>query len=163
MLKALNYLHEVVKLVHRDIKPNNIMIRRSHEATLVDFGIEAIMEGSNLRIDTLMYFAPELLRQKKKNRAPFSAQTDIWALGATFFYLLTGKYPFGSQKSLTKLAEAIKHTTINFKVITNEKARACIKRMLDKNPETRITIEDLLKMDWVTNSGTEPIVYLPGN
>jgi serine/threonine protein kinase len=75
-------------------------------------------------------------------------------LGVTFFYLLTGKYPFGGQKSITKLVEEIRHTQIDFKIIANQKARACIQRMLDKNPETRITIDELLNTDWVTNSGT---------
>ena len=66
-------MQKVAKLVHCNIKPTNIMIRRNHEAALVDFGIQEIIEGSNLKADSLMHFAPELLQLKKEKRAPFSA------------------------------------------------------------------------------------------
>jgi serine/threonine protein kinase len=44
MLKALNYCHKVVKLIHRDIKPDNIMINHNSEAVLIDFGVSALLE-----------------------------------------------------------------------------------------------------------------------
>ena len=44
MLKALYYCHKVVKIIHRDIKPDNIMINYNNEAVLIDFGVSAIVE-----------------------------------------------------------------------------------------------------------------------
>ena len=44
MLKALYYCHNVVKIIHRDIKPDNIMINHNNEAVLIDFGVSALLE-----------------------------------------------------------------------------------------------------------------------
>ena len=44
MLKALHYCHKVVKIIHRDIKPDNIMINHNNEAILIDFGVSGLLE-----------------------------------------------------------------------------------------------------------------------
>ena len=44
MLKALFYCHKVVNVIHRDIKPDNIMINHNQEAVLIDFGVSTLME-----------------------------------------------------------------------------------------------------------------------
>jgi len=66
MLKALHYCHEVVGLIHRDIKPDNIVLNHNDEAVLIDFGISGLIEDIEITIkeDTnmgsYMFFAPEL-------------------------------------------------------------------------------------------------------
>ena len=47
MLKALHYCHKVVKVIHRDIKPDNIMLNHNDVAVLIDFGVSAIIEGED--------------------------------------------------------------------------------------------------------------------
>jgi len=44
MLKALHYCHKVIKVIHRDIKPDNIMINHNKEAVLIDFGVSALVD-----------------------------------------------------------------------------------------------------------------------
>jgi non-specific serine/threonine protein kinase len=68
MLKALFYCHKVVKVIHRDIKPDNIMINHNQEAVLIDFGVSFIMikdtekDPATANIQgSKLYFAPELL------------------------------------------------------------------------------------------------------
>ena len=53
--------------------------------------------------------------------------------------------------------EQISYQEIDFSAIHTDQVRHCLKRMLDKNPESRATIEELICMDWVTNSGEDPI------
>jgi len=77
-------------IVHRDIKPGNIMINRSGRALLTDFGIAQVQYGpSEKGSDTIMgtpgYMPPELLRDGRSDR-----RGDIFALGAVFFEMLTG-------------------------------------------------------------------------
>ena len=93
MLKALYYCHEVVKVIHRDIKPDNIMINHNNEAVLIDFGVSALLEDkkddpTKQTVGTFQFFAPEMF--KKKEHKVLGANVDIWALGVTLFFILTG-------------------------------------------------------------------------
>ena len=70
---------------------------------------------------------------------------------------MTGVSPYEDAQSLYDLVDKIQQREVNLDLIRNENARAVVKRMLDKNPDTRVTIEALIQMDWVTNNGTEPL------
>ncbi len=89
-------------IIHRDIKPDNVLLELSGEPILIDFGIARIEEGSKAKtgtgfsIGTPVYMSPEQLDAK-----PISLTTDIYSLGIMFFELLTGKPPYeGSISSL---------------------------------------------------------------
>jgi serine/threonine protein kinase len=56
MLKALYYIHKVVKIIHRDIKPDNIMVNHYGEAVLIDFGVSAIIENDDTIICKITKF-----------------------------------------------------------------------------------------------------------
>jgi serine/threonine protein kinase len=98
MLKALYYCHNIAKVIHRDIKPDNIMINHNNEAVLIDFGVSALVEGDDVmehNMGSLMFFAPEMFQKgSDKKVIVHGVLTDLWALGVTFFYLICGHYPF---------------------------------------------------------------------
>ena len=65
MLKALYYCHKIIKVIHRDIKPDNIMINHNNEAVLIDFGVSALVDQQKddllqNTMGTYMFFAPEM-------------------------------------------------------------------------------------------------------
>ena len=136
MLKALHYCHKVIGVVHRDIKPDNIMLNNTGEAVLIDFGISATYslednkphELLNLKAGSQYFHAPELFKkQDKKSRVPFGPATDIWSLGITIYYLLTGKYPWKHVQSIWQLSERVTTQEIDFSIITErEETRKCL-------------------------------------
>ena len=120
MLKALKYCHEVAKVVHRDIKPDNIMINHNDEAVLIDFGVSEIVENTSImksNLGSFMFFAPEMFNSKSMK--VHGEKTDIWALGITFYYLLTGEYPWKATHPL-QLKEMVCGQDIDFSLIKNE-------------------------------------------
>jgi len=90
-LDGLSYAH-TQGIIHRDFKPANLMLTPNGTAKLSDFGIaEDTIKGQVVRQLYGALWAPELLQGGSS-----SIQTDIWAVGCTLYYLLTGNYPFGS-------------------------------------------------------------------
>jgi serine/threonine protein kinase len=106
---ALQAAHDA-KIVHRDIKPGNLLIDAEGGAKLGDFGMAmSLSRDANreaARAGTPHYTAPEIWRGHVATPA-----TDIYALGATFFYLLTGRPPFDAS-TLEELTDAHLHAPV---------------------------------------------------
>lgn len=87
LLDTLDYLHER-KLLHRDVKPDNVLITRNGLPKLIDFGAAREEYGdSNVSVVESLGFTPAEQGEKDGNMGPW---TDLYALGATLYYLLTG-------------------------------------------------------------------------
>lgn len=92
--EALDYAWKEQKLIHRDIKPDNIMMTKNGRAKLADLGLSRVAgeiddSESDEVMGTPQYISPEHL-----TGAPMDNRSDIYSLGASFFHLVTGKFPF---------------------------------------------------------------------
>lgn len=139
--EALAHAHDK-GVLHRDIKPQNILIDRAGHAFVGDFGLARITDESSLTptgdiLASLAYASPE---QILAGRTSIDARTDIYSLGATLFEALTGEPPYGS-KSPTELVAAIAFGEVPDPTTRNPQlARGIgdiVRRTLAKNPDDR--------------------------
>eukprot|EP00245_Coleochaete_scutata_P017013 TRINITY_DN8146_c0_g6_i1.p1 TRINITY_DN8146_c0_g6~~TRINITY_DN8146_c0_g6_i1.p1 ORF type:complete len:518 (-),score=65.08 TRINITY_DN8146_c0_g6_i1:663-2216(-) len=97
VLQGLDFLHRGRRLVHRDIKPTNLLMSLAGEPKITDFGISAGLENTldycATFVGTFTYMSPERLRNEQ-----YSYPADIWSLGLTVLELATGVYPYDATK-----------------------------------------------------------------
>ena len=144
---ALSVAHRK-NIVHRDIKPENIMINTNGEVKLMDFGLARVLDvASNLSrtgdiLGTPYYLSPEQAQGHKVD-----GRADIYSLGVTLYYMLSGKKPFEGDTTLTII---LKHINEKPPVIsqTNPETPECvsnvINKMLEKDPARRYQSTDEL-------------------
>jgi eukaryotic-like serine/threonine-protein kinase len=102
---GLSFIH-TRGLLHRDVKPGNVLVRQDRRATLVDFGLAKRMTDAEITdhghvVGTYRYMSPEQARGE-----PLDRRSDLYSLGATLYELLAGKAPFTHRNQL-ELLEAI--------------------------------------------------------
>jgi TolB-like protein/tRNA A-37 threonylcarbamoyl transferase component Bud32 len=140
--RTTHYAHEH-GILHRDIKPGNILLDAKGEPHLTDFGLARLVETESTMTRTLevlgtpSYMAPE---QAMGNNAAVSSATDVYGLGAVFYQLLTGQPPFagGATYETIKLlldTEPKQPRLINPK-IDRDLSTICVK-CLEKDPKRR--------------------------
>lgn len=105
--RALHYAHER-DLVHRDVKPGNIMVADDGQVKVTDFGIARAMNAETVTqtaavLGTAAYVAPEQAQSERVDR-----RTDVYALGCVLYEMLTGRQPFTGDSAV---ALAYKHVS----------------------------------------------------
>jgi transcriptional regulator with XRE-family HTH domain len=140
---ALAYAHGQ-SIIHRDIKPDNIMLLDGDKVKVTDFGIARILPldammgtvaTTGMRIGTPLYMAPEQIKDKK-----LDGRTDVYALGATLYHLVAGRPPFDGDDALAIAVQQVNDraplpSTVNPSVPGDWDA--AIMKALSKDPAKR--------------------------
>ena len=149
---GLNYLHDG-NVVHRDIKPQNILISYRHDSVpplmkLTDFGISRKLKSDQTDLTktglsgTMGWIAPEFYDQSCER---YTKQADIFPLGCIFCYVLSdGIHPFGEEKELRQGYIKKGEYQLPDKVRQFDYAVELITAMLDSNPKKRPTVRAIL-------------------
>jgi hypothetical protein len=144
---ALGYAHQR-GIVHRDVKPENILIERaSGRAMVADFGIAHAGGSETLTIDGLVLGTPHFMSPEQAAGMPADARADVYALGVTAFYVLTGRLPLDAPNAAAVLAKHVTETPPPVGSIRPDLPRQlteAVDRCLLKDPAQRFDTGDSL-------------------
>lgn len=132
-------------VVHRDIKPDNLLLTEDDILKVVDFGVSEMFERSGEMMTAKSagspaFLPPELCVARHGDVSGKAA--DIWSMGVSLYCLRYGRIPF-EKTGVLEMFEAIKTDTAPLPPDENEDFRDLMTRILEKDPEKRITMNEL--------------------
>lgn len=160
IVRAVKALH-TNGIIHRDLKPENIVFENESDRSnvkIMDFGLAQMVDEPDAHtsleyIGTLGYVAPEILLYKE-----YTPACDIFSLGVILYILLVGRQPFRSRNAAEQI---IKTKTGAYSLDgpqwdeVSDYAKDLVERMLDVDPTTRITIDEILRHPWMYASNLQ--------
>jgi serine/threonine protein kinase len=159
LIGAVDFCHSR-GVYHRDLKPENLLVDEHGNLKVSDFGLSALKECQkqdgllHTTCGTPAYVAPEIINKKGYD----GEKADIWSCGVILFVLLAGYLPF-QDSNLMEMYRKISKGDVRYPQWFTSDARKLLPRLLDPNPNTRITMEKLIEHPWF-KKGYKPAVML---
>ncbi|CAD8101711.1 unnamed protein product [Paramecium sonneborni] len=162
LVDVLSYLHSN-RIIHRDIKPDNMIVDKNLNLTLIDFGLSYMTTQqitTHQNCGTLIYMAPEVLMKKE-----YFKSVDIWSCGIIQYQLLKNCHPFWTnqkkekyikQMSVPQKVDFSGMSKYNFKF--ERAAISFFEKTAAFEPEARITAEQALLHPWITCQSSETYI-----
>ncbi|KAL0239247.1 hypothetical protein PCE1_004935 [Barthelona sp. PCE] len=156
LISALAYMHGL-GIAHRDIKPENLLLSQDDNLKISDFGLSNVTNTDNPSLmsthcGTPNYVAPEVTRKGRYD----AFVADIWSCGVVLFVFLCGYLPF-EDRSFTGLFYKIRNAIFTFPDDIDHEARDLIVKILEPNPNERITLEGIQEHPWFTRDSETPM------
>ncbi|XVE84594.1 hypothetical protein DITRI_Ditri17bG0025200 [Diplodiscus trichospermus] len=165
ILEIVKVCHEH-GVIHRDLKPENFLLADASETApikAIDFGLSIFYEPGQRFSDIVgspYYMAPEVLRRN------YGKEIDIWSIGVILYILLCGVPPFWAETE-EGIAHAIIKGHMDFErdpwPKVSSEAKDLVRSMLDPNPYSRMTVQEVLEHPWIQNLEHAPNVNLGEN
>lgn len=146
VLDGIDYLH-LNNIVHRDIKPDNVILTQFDEVRIIDFNVSRKFYKSQkmmTRTGVLEYQAPEIFINNQ-----YDEKVDVWSAGIILYTILSGHEPFMA-KTVPELISKIKSTEPDYKSVNaSPKCISFLKSVLQKDPNLRPSAAQALNHSWL--------------
>ncbi|KAL2229989.1 CBL-interacting serine/threonine-protein kinase 7-like [Sesamum indicum] len=151
VVSALRFCHQN-GVFHRDIKPQNLLLDKNGLLKITDFGLSALSEQKRdgliyTACGTPAYTAPEVVYRKGYD----GEKADAWSCGVLLYVFLAGCLPF-DDSNLSNMYRAMHRRAFEFPDWVSKSARIVIYRLMDPNPNTRLSLDELVKLSWFKKS-----------
>ncbi|KAJ5365652.1 hypothetical protein N7517_008538 [Penicillium concentricum] len=161
-IMGLKSLKEDHNIIHRDVKPTNILVNSKGQVKICDFGVSGNLVSSiaKTNIGCQSYMAPERIAGggMQQSGAPsagtYSVQSDVWSLGLSIIECAMGRYPYPPEtfNNIFSQLHAIVHgDPPTLPEGFSEEAHAFVRACLDKNPKNRPTYDMLIRHPWLAS------------
>jgi serine/threonine protein kinase len=166
LVSGLKYLYDK-KILHRDIKPRNILLSDNKKTLkIADFGFakQSVIYSQDFMYDTIcgspLYMAPEIMSKAYNN------QTDLWSVGMILYEMLYGQHPFSHCKNIPDLQNEISRDLYipplnNTNTNVTQECIDLLNKLLQKNVGKRITWEEFFKNSWLEHITTSISTHTP--
>lgn len=152
ILSAVRYCHDEQNVIHRDLKPDNVLLDEQNNIKIADFGLsEEFVPGKMLNTfcGTPEYMAPEVFQGQKFD----GPKVDVWSLGVMLYEMLTDTIPFPGS-SWPDIIQSVLRGKYYVPEYISSDCRNLLSKMLVLDPNNRATIDVILEDAWV-NSRSE--------
>ncbi|KAI8878737.1 kinase-like protein [Backusella circina FSU 941] len=147
MVKGLQFLKDELSIIHRDVKPTNVLINSKGQVKLCDFGVSGQLDKSlaKTNIGCQSYMAPERI----KTADTYSVSSDVWSLGLSLVEMAGGKYPYSYDNMYAQLRAIVDEEPPTLPDTFSPEACDFIAMCLRKDAQSRPSYAALLEHEFV--------------
>jgi len=144
---ALLYMHKK-KVIHRDLKTQNIFLTKRNIVKIGDFGISRVLNNSmdlaKTMIGTPYYMSPEVFENKS-----YDYKSDIWSLGCCLYEIITLKHAFDAKEMPTLILQILKGQPLPIPQKYSDNLQNLVSMLLEKDPSLRPSVYEIFQLSFI--------------